>query len=274
MPHTQHLRHGPTTPAPRDSSTFRLVHQFLHELAQPLSAISNYAGACRANSEQLPDEPSRLVQHYAGMIASEALRAGQIGSLLSTLVWRLGSKGREPIDSILRETAQLVASTRRLPLEFSGSSGALIDDPAACQQLLLDLFDALAARCDALDVRLANANGYIHICIVMTPSSQDAMKPPFELSKLTATTRSNFASAGCRLWLVDDQEPRASNTSPTTPHPTLHLLVPTELGQAADNKPTDPATLVLSPALPSKVKVQDQARSGGRPEIPPLDDTK
>ena len=71
----------------------RLIEAAVHDLAQPLSAISNYAAACRVWSERSESSNSNSqISLYSSRIGSEVMRASELMSLIQTIAHR-GARG-------------------------------------------------------------------------------------------------------------------------------------------------------------------------------------
>jgi two-component system, LuxR family, sensor kinase FixL len=125
---------------------------------QPLTAISNYASACRRMVQAGTIDGAELAGTLE-KIGAQAERAGQVIRGLRSLV-RRRDEVREPLDvnRLIRDVIKLVEfevrqAGYRLVLELSEPLPATIGDPVQIQQVVLNLIR------NGLDAMLERAHG-------------------------------------------------------------------------------------------------------------------
>jgi two-component system sensor kinase FixL len=176
-----------------------MVSGIAHEVNQPLTAISNYASACR-----------RLVQagtidgeDLAGTlekISAQAERAGQVIRGLRTLVRRRDEQ-REPLDlnRLIRDVIKLVEfevrqAGYRIDLGLSEPLPPTLGDPVQIQQVVLNLIrnglDAMLekARGDVISIETGVHDGKVEIRVTdsgpgLPPQVQERLFEPFFTTK-------------------------------------------------------------------------------------------
>jgi two-component system sensor kinase FixL len=151
-----------------------MVSGIAHEVNQPLTAISNYANACRrmvgAGTITGPELSQTLEK-----ISQQAERAGQVIRGLRALV-RRRDEVREPLDCnrLIREVTTLVEfelrqAGFRLVLELADPLPDAVGDAVQIQQVVLNLIrnglDAMQERAtgDSIEVATAAADGFVEI---------------------------------------------------------------------------------------------------------------
>ena len=135
-----------------------MVSGIAHEVNQPLTAISNYASACRRMVQAGTISGEELASTLE-KIGAQAERAGQVIRGLRALV-RRRDEVREPLDvnRLIRDVIKLVEfevrqAGYRLVLELSEPLPATIGDPVQIQQVVLNLIR------NGLDAMLERAGG-------------------------------------------------------------------------------------------------------------------
>ncbi len=151
-----------------------MVSGIAHEVNQPLTAISNYASACR----RMVQSGTASGEELAGAldkIGAQAERAGQVIRGLRALV-RRRDEVREPLDcnQLIRDVAKLVEFDARqagfrLVLKLAEPLPATMGDAVQIQQVVLNLIrnglDAMLEKAtgDAIEVETAVADGKVEI---------------------------------------------------------------------------------------------------------------
>ncbi|MGQ0587170.1 MAG: two-component system sensor histidine kinase NtrB [Gammaproteobacteria bacterium] len=151
-----------------------MVSGIAHEVNQPLTAISNYASACR----RMVQSGTAGGEELAGAldkIGAQAERAGQVIRGLRALV-RRRDELREPLDvnRLIRDVAKLVEfdvrqAGYRLVLKLAEPLPEVTGDAVQVQQVVLNLIrnglDAMLeqARGDTIEVETAVADGKVEI---------------------------------------------------------------------------------------------------------------
>lgn len=114
-----------------------------HEINQPLSAIANYAQACRRMFTANPTSPK--LPRALEQITEQALRAGEIIHKLRTFV-KQGEGTRESVDcnELVREVAKFCEMETRLNnlplcLKLADALPPISADPVQIQQVILNL---------------------------------------------------------------------------------------------------------------------------------------
>ncbi|GGE09013.1 hypothetical protein GCM10011390_30100 [Aureimonas endophytica] len=120
-----------------------------HELNQPLTAISNYLGACRRLVERAPDgrgaEPEDLLARAIADAAGQAKRAGEIIRALRAFAGRSeGRRQREALPKLLDEASALALVGTRdadiaLRIEIDPAVRVVIADRVQIQQVVVNL---------------------------------------------------------------------------------------------------------------------------------------
>jgi len=151
-----------------------MVSGIAHEVNQPLTAISNYASACR----RMVQAGTASGEELAGTldkIGAQAERAGQVIRGLRALV-RRRDEVREPLDCnrLIRDVSKLVEfdvrqAGFRLVLKLAEPLPAAPGDAVQIQQVVLNLIrnglDAMLEKAsgDAIEVETAVADGKVEI---------------------------------------------------------------------------------------------------------------
>ena len=130
--------------AARLTALGQMTSALAHELNQPLTAISNYAQACRRLLEA-SEPPTELLRDTMGKMANQAIRAGQIVRRLR----QFASKGEversiEAPRPVIEEACQLALTGAReagiqVTLEFAGDLPDLAIDRIQIQQVIVNL---------------------------------------------------------------------------------------------------------------------------------------
>lgn len=139
--------------AARLSSVGQMVAALSHEVAQPLSAIGNFAAASAALLESPPEGAWELLKEYNQAIARQNERCGAILHRLRTFS-RGAPVQRSPTDigQLLRESAELMAHELRreqvkIHLELADNVPPVVCDRVQIEQVMVNL---LANARDAL----------------------------------------------------------------------------------------------------------------------------
>lgn len=135
-----------------------MVSGIAHEVNQPLTAISNYASACRRLAQAGTLGGEELIGTLE-KISAQAERAGQVIRGLRSLVRRRDEQ-REPLDlnRLIRDVIKLVdfdvrQAGYRLVLELTDPLPAVLGDAVQIQQVVLNLVR------NGLDAMLEQARG-------------------------------------------------------------------------------------------------------------------
>lgn len=220
-----------------------------HEINQPLTAISNFAGAA---AHRLRTDPTDIeeVAEYLDQISDQALRAGEIMKRMKRMVDRGQANPRpEDINEIVSEAVR-VASTARphdelqltmnlakdLPLVYAdrvqiqqvlvnllrNAVEAIEDDKSAEIDISTGLDDQIGDRTGGIEIRSTQPN-HRTIEVIITdngPGLPDEMLRtafnPFTSSKVSglgvglAVCRSIIQSHGGRIWAKNNPEGGAS----------------------------------------------------------------
>ena len=176
-----------------------MVSGIAHEVNQPLTAISNYASACRrmAQAGTLSGEELRGALEKIG---AQAERAGQVIRGLRALV-RRRDEVREPLDcnQLIREVLKLVdfemrQAGYRLVLKLSEPLPAVTGDAVQIQQVVLNLIrnglDAMLEQAagETIEVATLAAKGRVEIRVTdsgpgMTAAALERLFEPFFTTK-------------------------------------------------------------------------------------------
>jgi two-component system sensor kinase FixL len=176
-----------------------MVSGIAHEVNQPLTAISNYASACRRlmrsggiGGDELADTLEK--------IGVQAERAGQVIRGLRALVRRRDEK-RQPLDlnRLIRDVIKLVEfevrqAGYRIDLELADELPPALGDAVQIQQVVLNLIrnglDAMLeqARGDRIRIETGLRDGRIEIRVIdsgsgLTPHTQQRLFEPFFTTK-------------------------------------------------------------------------------------------
>jgi len=151
-----------------------MVSGIAHEVNQPLTAISNYASACRRMAQAGTLGGEELATTL-DKISAQAERAGQVIRGLRALV-RRRDEVREPLDvnRLIRDVSKLVEfearqAGYRLVLNLAEPLPAVSGDAVQIQQVVLNLIrnglDAMLERAhgDSITVETLAANGFVEI---------------------------------------------------------------------------------------------------------------
>lgn len=145
-----------------------MVSGIAHEVNQPLTAIANYANACRRLLASGQSQPGELAETLE-KISAQAVRAGEVIRGLRNLV-RKRDTVREPLDcnQLVRDVAKLVEfelkqAGFRLMLDLSPQLPAVRGDGVQIQQVVLNLirngFEAMLNRANGDYVKVETAGG-------------------------------------------------------------------------------------------------------------------
>lgn len=176
-----------------------MVSGIAHEVNQPLTAISNYASACRrmvtAGTIDGPELTSALEK-----IGVQAERAGQVIRGLRALVRRRDEK-REPLDvnRLIRDVSRLVDFEMRqagfqLVLSLAEPLPDALGDAVQIQQIVLNLvrngLDAMLERAhgDVIEVATAAVDAFVEIRVRdsgpgISPAAAERLFEPFFTTK-------------------------------------------------------------------------------------------
>lgn len=153
-----------------------MVSGIAHEVNQPLTAIANYANACRRLLTSGQAKPAELVSTLE-KISDQADRAGQVIRGLRSLV-RKRDVVRESLDcnQLVRDVARLVdfelrQAGFRLVWNLASSVPRVMGDGVQIQQVVLNLFrnglDAMLewAQGDSIELATRVSDGWVEISI-------------------------------------------------------------------------------------------------------------
>lgn len=162
-----------------------MVSGIAHEVNQPLTAIANYASACRRMLQSGQASPSDLAPTL-DKIAQQAERAGQVIRGLRNLVRRQDER-RERLDlnQLARDVARLTdfelrQSSVRLLLDLAPELPPVMGDGIQVQQVLLNLirnaFDAMRERAadDVIEVASAALDDSVELRVSDSGPGLDA----------------------------------------------------------------------------------------------------
>jgi len=151
-----------------------MVSGIAHEVNQPLTAISNYASACRRMINAGAISGAEL-SGALEKIGAQAERAGQVIRGLRALV-RRRDEVREPLDcnKLIRDVSRLVdfemrQAGYRLVLDLAEPLPDAVGDAVQIQQIVLNLvrnaLDAMLERAtsDVIEVTTSAADGFVEI---------------------------------------------------------------------------------------------------------------
>jgi two-component system sensor kinase FixL len=176
-----------------------MVSGIAHEVNQPLTAISNYAAACR----RMVQAGTASGEELAGTldkIGKQAERAGQVIRGLRALVRRRDEQ-REPLDlnRLIRDVIKLVDFEVRqagytVDLALAEELPQTLGDPVQIQQVVLNLIrnglDAMLeqARGDTIRVETGVTDGKVEIRVTdsgpgLPPKAQERLFEPFFTTK-------------------------------------------------------------------------------------------
>jgi len=176
-----------------------MVSGIAHEVNQPLTAISNYASACRRLVQAGAVDGDELAQALE-KIGAQAERAGQVIRGLRALVRRRDEQ-REPLDlnRLIRDVVKLVEfevrqAGYRLELDLAEPLPEVAGDAVQIQQVVLNLIrnglDAMLeqARGDTLRVETLVDHGRVEIRVTdsgpgLPPQAQERLFEPFFTTK-------------------------------------------------------------------------------------------
>ncbi len=176
-----------------------MVSGIAHEVNQPLTAIANYANACRRLLTTGQSKPADLVSTLE-KISTQADRAGQVIRGLRNLV-RRRDVVRELLDCnhLVREVARLVdfdlrQAGFRLVWNLAGEVPPVLGDGVQIQQVVLNLIrnglDAMLERAqgDFIELSTRFRNGSVEICVCdcgpgLPPQAVEHLYEPFFTTK-------------------------------------------------------------------------------------------
>jgi len=176
-----------------------MVSGIAHEVNQPLTAISNYASACRRMVLAGAIEGQELAATL-DKIAAQAERAGQVIRGLRALVRRRDEQ-REPLDvnRLIREVIKLVEfevrqAGYRIDLDLAEPLPEVSGDAVQVQQVILNLIrnalDAMLekARGDAILIETGLLDGHVEIRVTdsgpgLPAQAQQRLFEPFFTTK-------------------------------------------------------------------------------------------
>ncbi len=232
----------------RLSTMGEMASQIAHELNQPLSAITNYAGACvRRLQDDRADRDSLL--EAMRLLSTQAHRAAQIVRQIRDFIRKRDpERGRLDVNALIGQTAALVnVETRRGGVELAIDladdlpevTGVMVELEQVLINLLRNAIDAVG-RNPAGERRIAvrsmlEPGGVIHLEVRdngpgMDPAARDELFTPFYTTKasgmglgLAISRRIVEAHAG-RLWAEDTQGSGA----------TFHITLPSVTTEARD----------------------------------------
>jgi two-component system, LuxR family, sensor kinase FixL len=176
-----------------------MVSGIAHEVNQPLTAISNYASACRRMVQAGTIDGVELAGTLE-KIGAQAERAGQVIRGLRSLV-RRRDEVREPLDvnRLIRDVIKLVEfdvrqAGYRLVLELSEPLPATMGDAVQIQQVVLNLIrnglDAMLERAhgDTIRIETSVARGMVEVRVTdsgpgIPPAMEQRLFEPFFTTK-------------------------------------------------------------------------------------------
>lgn len=176
-----------------------MVSGIAHEVNQPLTAIANYANACRRLVESGRAQPAELVAAL-DKIGAQAERAGQVIRGLRNLVKRR-DQVREPLDcnQLVQEVTRLVdfefrQAGFRLIVRLTDALPRVMGDGVQVQQVVLNLvrnaLEAMleGARDDFVEVVTSTREGYVEIRVTdcgpgLSAAVADKLFEPFFTTK-------------------------------------------------------------------------------------------
>lgn len=230
----------------RVSTMGEMATGIAHEVNQPLTAIANYAQACRrmieAGMGDDPDVADTLVQ-----ITDEAIRAGGIIHRLRNLVRkRRSQRALCKINDLIRDVLQLAEADLRhhslsLQVELAEGLPQVLADDIQIQQVILNLIrngmDATLeanGRDEAVIIRTSRGRtGEIEVAVIdrgvgFPPGAGSEYFQPFFTTKETgmglglSISHSIVTSHGGRLWFSRNNDRGA----------TVHFTLPVAVGEA------------------------------------------
>lgn len=176
-----------------------MVSSIAHEVNQPLTAIANYASACRRLLNSGQAQPAALASTLE-KISAQAERAGQVIRSLRALL-RKRDAVKEPLDcdQLVREVSRLTEfdmrqSGVRLILKLAGNLPLTSGDGVQIQQVILNLIrNSLEAmqennQSGTIDIVTSTQSGWIEILIAdngpgLDPSVAERLFEPFFTTK-------------------------------------------------------------------------------------------
>ncbi len=121
-----------------------LVAGLAHEVAQPLSAVSNYAAACAAALSELPELPAQALE-WLSRIDAEVRRAGAILSNMRNFARRASpNRALHDFRKIVRDAVELLSFELRrhgveVVLDLPDCERPVIADAVQLQQVVVNL---------------------------------------------------------------------------------------------------------------------------------------
>ncbi|MDP9142820.1 MAG: PAS domain S-box protein [Pseudomonadota bacterium] len=176
-----------------------MVSGIAHEVNQPLTAITNYASACRRLLESGQARPAELAGTLE-KISQQSERAGQVIRGLRNLV-RRKEEAREPLDlnALVKEVSRLTdfelrQSSFRLVLTLAPRLPKVMVDGIQIQQVLINLirngFEAMRENAvgDVIEVTSHAADGSVELRVSdsgggMDPKVVEHLFEPFVTTK-------------------------------------------------------------------------------------------
>ncbi|MBN2475682.1 MAG: PAS domain S-box protein [Pirellulales bacterium] len=158
----------------------QVVSGLAHELNQPLSAIANYARACRHMLADLEQANSREMLDAAEQIAEQAHRAGAIVQHLRGFVRRADSHRQAiSLDDLAREAASLLEVEMRLhdvelELALHGSLPEVKVDRIQIEQVFINLMH------NAVEATLSVPKGHRRVTIRTSAPDPNAVEVAVE----------------------------------------------------------------------------------------------
>ncbi|NND99413.1 MAG: PAS domain-containing protein [Pirellulaceae bacterium] len=139
--------------ASRLNTIGQMVAGIIHEINQPLSAISNYAAACSATLANTSTNSDSKINDWLDKIGQQAVRCGEIVKQLRGFV-RKGDDSSEfiAVNDLVRESIALATADRRYPdvcvsTDLSEPSPVIFVCRVQFQQVIVNL---LRNACDAV----------------------------------------------------------------------------------------------------------------------------
>ncbi|MGQ0700338.1 MAG: PAS domain S-box protein [Panacagrimonas sp.] len=177
-----------------------MVSSIAHEVNQPLTAINNYASACRRMLLSGQTTHGELVE-VLEKISRQAERAGQVIRGLRSMI-RQGEPEREPQDlnALVEDVSRLVeidlrGTSERLVLELASGLPRFVGDGVQIQQVVMNLIrnglEAMRECGMGEDIRVSTqraADGWLEIVVAdqgpgLAPNIEARLFDPFVTTK-------------------------------------------------------------------------------------------
>ena len=188
-------------PQPTGNELPGLVEHLVHDLTQPLSAISNFASACRSLSSRDTPQSREQIGRYCEKISDQVMRAGEMITMMRSLMQRM-VLGAAPtsLDKLIRDSLWMIGVSCSQQWNLVGVTEGISMRPAELQWTLWSLLGALSSKEEHWQVSLSDADGSPVLTIQRGPlaGAEEGSVDPLS-STLAERLHKTAESAGVQL---------------------------------------------------------------------------